>query len=378
LALASPGVPDELGDAARGEDIFKQCIGCHEVGTEARNRVGPHLNGVFGRTAGSVEGFRYSESMNRASGDGLVWDLTTLDAYLENPRVLVSGTRMSFRGLKDARDRGDVLAYLRQFSANPRDIPEAVPTALPSAPELDLPADVLAIEGDREWGEYLSSECKTCHQADGSAHGIPSITSWPEEDFVIAMHAYKRQLRRNPGDADDGGSSVRGGDRGTRGLLRHDRLGPVAGLGDTENGVRSARQRREEGHEAQQKVIHRQRRGCRNGAVGSDGHGSGQTQGGCRRRRRGRRDRGPLSRQGQRRRDRRHADRAERVYYTCFFSNLYIGGFQNLTTDLATPMAASPPTTVSTSCTTWVMGVDRDARTVTLASGGMRCPTTGW
>lgn len=168
------------------------------MGAEARNRVGPHLNDVFGRTAGAIDGFRYSKSMERAYGDGLVWDLDTLDAYLENPRILISGTRMSFRGLKDPGERGDVLAYLRQFSASPQDIPEAVPTALPSAPEVDLPGDVLAIQGDRAWGEYLSSECKTCHQADGTAEGIPSITYWPEEDFVIAMHAYKREIRPNP------------------------------------------------------------------------------------------------------------------------------------------------------------------------------------
>jgi cytochrome c len=136
--------------------------------------------------------------MDRAHGDGLVWDLTTLDAYVENPRALISGTRMSFRGLKDARERGDLLAYLRQFSASPQDIPEAVPTAFPSAPEVDLPEDVLAIEGDLAWGEYLSSECKTCHQADGAADGIPSITYWPEENFVIAMHAYKQKIRPNP------------------------------------------------------------------------------------------------------------------------------------------------------------------------------------
>jgi len=171
---------------------------CHEVGPDARNRIGPHLNDLFGRIAGAVEGFRYSESMERANGDGLVWDLDTLNAYIENPKALISGTRMNFRGLADATERGDVMAYLRQFSASPRDIPEAVPTALPSDPEVRLPEDILAIEGDRAWGEYLASECKTCHQADGSADGIPSITYWPEEDFVIAMHAYKRQIRPNP------------------------------------------------------------------------------------------------------------------------------------------------------------------------------------
>lgn len=126
--------------------------------------------------------------MKRAAADGLVWDLEHLDAYLENPKALVSGTRMSFRGLKDAQDRHDVLAYLRQFSVSPQDIPESAPTA--QAVEVALSPDVLAIVGESEYGEYLSSECKTCHQQDGSDQGIPSITLWPEKDFVVAMHAY--------------------------------------------------------------------------------------------------------------------------------------------------------------------------------------------
>lgn len=61
-----------------------------------------------------------------------------------------------------------------------------------------LSAEVLAIVGDRDYGEYLSSDCKTCHQVDGSYDGIPSISHWYEEDFVIAMHAYKQKLRPHP------------------------------------------------------------------------------------------------------------------------------------------------------------------------------------
>jgi cytochrome c len=198
LATALPALAEELGDPERGADIFQQCSGCHEVGPEARDRIGPNLNGVFGRRAGSVEDFAYSRSLERAGGDGLVWDLDTLDAYLENPRILVSGTRMSFRGLPEQQDRDDVLAYLRQYSASPQDIPEAVPTARAHNPDEALPPEILAIRGDPAYGQYLSSECKTCHQASGADQGIPSITNWPAEDFVVAMHAYKRKLRPNP------------------------------------------------------------------------------------------------------------------------------------------------------------------------------------
>ncbi|MFY0691237.1 MAG: c-type cytochrome [Paracoccaceae bacterium] len=193
-AGASLGEVD--GDAERGAKVFAKCGGCHQVGEGAKNRIGPHLNGVFGRSAAGLEGFPYSKSIKRAGADGLVWTRETLDAYIENPRVLVSGTRMNFRGLKKEQDRADVMAYLRTFSDDPSNIPEAEPTAIGTDHDLD-PA-ILAIQGDPEYGEYLSSECLTCHKQDGEDEGIPSITLWPEEDFVVAMHAYKRKLRPHP------------------------------------------------------------------------------------------------------------------------------------------------------------------------------------
>jgi len=187
---------EEIGDAERGADHWRLCKGCHQVGEGAKNRIGPQLNAIYGRQAASVEGFAYSKSMQRAGRDGLTWTLETLDAYLENPKALVSGTRMSFRGLKDAQARADLLAYMRGFSANPANIPEAEPTALPDYDHVS--PEILKIVGDAEFGEYLSSECTTCHQTDGSDKGIPSIVLWPEEDFVAAMHAYKQKLRPHP------------------------------------------------------------------------------------------------------------------------------------------------------------------------------------
>lgn len=185
-----------IGDAERGAKVFIKCSGCHLIGPGAMNRAGPHLNNIFGRRAGSVEGFDYSDSMDRAHNDGLTWNYRNLDAYIENPRALVSGTRMSFRGIKDPQDRHDVMAYLRQFTASPQDIPESAPTAVPR--EVELSPEILAIVGDVAYGEYLASECLTCHKRDGADEGIPSIVRWNEEDFVIALHAYKRKLRPHP------------------------------------------------------------------------------------------------------------------------------------------------------------------------------------
>jgi len=187
---------DQIGDVDAGAKVFSKCKGCHQIGDGAQDKIGPHLNGIFGRKAAAHDDYRYSKSMARAGADGMVWTAETLDAYLENPRALVSKTRMSFRGLKDADDRANVMAYMRAFSDNPSDVPEAEPTA--RATDHDLDPTILALEGDPEYGEYLASECLTCHKSDGTSDGIPAITLWPTEDFVVAMHAYKRKLRPHP------------------------------------------------------------------------------------------------------------------------------------------------------------------------------------
>lgn len=196
LSIVMPARAEEAGDPARGAQIFAKCKSCHSLGQDARNRVGPHLNELFGRRAASIGGYKYSADMIRAGNDGLTWQADTLHVYIENPKNLVTGTRMAFRGIKDRKDRLDLIAYLRQFSASPRDIPEAAPTAPARDPDVD--AAILAIKGDADYGEYLSGECVTCHQASGADEGIPSITGWPQEDFVTALHAYKNRYRPHP------------------------------------------------------------------------------------------------------------------------------------------------------------------------------------
>ncbi len=196
VGSSSAAPADASGDPEAGAEIYGQCKGCHQIGTGAKHRIGPHLNGLFGRQAASHEDFRYSKSLERAGTGGLEWHADTLDAFLENPRALASGTRMSFKGLEVPADRQNLIAYLRTFSENPSDMPEADPTA--TATDHDLDPEILALKGDPEYGEYLSSECKTCHKASGGDDGIPSIVLWPEEDFVVAMHAYKNKERPNP------------------------------------------------------------------------------------------------------------------------------------------------------------------------------------
>ena len=110
LAAGPALAQDDL--VAEGEDVFKRCAACHQVGEGAENRVGPHLNGVIGRTAGTLEGFSYSDAMVEAGAGGLVWDEATLSEYLENPRAMVKGTKMAFAGLRDDADRAAVIAYI--------------------------------------------------------------------------------------------------------------------------------------------------------------------------------------------------------------------------------------------------------------------------
>lgn len=103
------------GDAAAGEKVFKKCAACHVV-DEAKNKVGPHLINVFGRTAGTLEDFKYSKAMAEAGEGGLVWNDETMAEYLAAPKKMIKGTKMSFAGLKKEEEISDVIAYLKQFS----------------------------------------------------------------------------------------------------------------------------------------------------------------------------------------------------------------------------------------------------------------------
>ena len=111
-ALAASGGAAAAQDAAAGEKVFAKCKICHQVGETAKNGVGPVLNGVVGRKAGSEEGYNYSTA-NKSSG--LTWDEATLKQYLKNPRAMVPGTKMIFPGISNEKDIDDVIVYLKQF-----------------------------------------------------------------------------------------------------------------------------------------------------------------------------------------------------------------------------------------------------------------------
>ena len=115
LLLAAPVAAQE-GKVEDGAEVFKKCRACHDIGPTAKNKVGPLLNDIIGRHAGSIEGFNYSDANKAAGAKGLVWTDDVLFKYLENPLTFMQGTKMAFAGLKDEQDRRDVIAYLKTFS----------------------------------------------------------------------------------------------------------------------------------------------------------------------------------------------------------------------------------------------------------------------
>jgi len=103
-------------DVTAGEKVFVQCKACHQAGDKAKNGVGPVLNGLFGRKAGSVEGFIYSDG-NKSSG--VTWDEATFSEYIKDPRAKIPGTKMVFAGVKDEQKIKDLIAYLHKFDKAP-------------------------------------------------------------------------------------------------------------------------------------------------------------------------------------------------------------------------------------------------------------------
>lgn len=113
VQVASAAAPDPaLVDA--GAKVFRKCAACHAIGDGAKHKLGPQLNGLFGRTAGSADGFaKYSKDMVAAGQDGLVWDQDSLTTFLKNPKGLIKRTKMAFGGLKNDDDLAALTAYLQ-------------------------------------------------------------------------------------------------------------------------------------------------------------------------------------------------------------------------------------------------------------------------
>jgi cytochrome c len=111
--------PTAAGDPAAGALVFKKCMACHQVGPDAKNGIAPVLNGVVGRKAGQYPGYSYSPANKKS---GLTWDEQTLARYLRAPSNVVPGTKMIFAGLTKDREISGVIAYLKQFAPDGKQI----------------------------------------------------------------------------------------------------------------------------------------------------------------------------------------------------------------------------------------------------------------
>ena len=108
--LASLPAPYNTADLTNGKSKFGLCRSCHTIVPGGANMTGPNLHGVFGRKAGAVADYKYSDAVKNA---GFVWDAEHLDKWLAEPRTFLPGTKMSFAGLKEAKDRVDLIAYMK-------------------------------------------------------------------------------------------------------------------------------------------------------------------------------------------------------------------------------------------------------------------------
>ncbi len=112
--IAASTVAGLAQDVEKGANSFKKCLPCHSIGPGAKNKIGPELNGLDGRKAGTVAGFNYSDA-NKNSG--IVWDEAIFKEYIKDPRAKIPGTKMTFPGIKNEQEINDLWAYLKQFDA---------------------------------------------------------------------------------------------------------------------------------------------------------------------------------------------------------------------------------------------------------------------
>ena len=102
-------------DFAAGVTTFKKCAICHDIGETAKNKVGPELNGIDGRSSGSAPGYNYSDANKKS---GITWNEATFMEYIKDPRAKIPGTKMIFPGIKNETEAKDLWAYLKQFGAD--------------------------------------------------------------------------------------------------------------------------------------------------------------------------------------------------------------------------------------------------------------------
>ncbi|BDA86025.1 cytochrome c [Aureimonas sp. SA4125] len=114
-AFATPALAQSAGDPVAGKKVFNKCMACHAVGPNAKNKVGPELNGIIGEAVASVEGYNFSPALKEYAATNPTWDEANMTAWLANPKAVVPKTKMAFPGLKKPEEIANVIAYLKSF-----------------------------------------------------------------------------------------------------------------------------------------------------------------------------------------------------------------------------------------------------------------------
>ena len=114
LLAATVGIA-HAQDLAAGEQSFRKCSPCHSVGEDARNKIGPVLNGIEGRKSGTAPDYNYSDANKKAE---ITWNEASFKEYIQNPMQRVPGTKMAFAGIKNDKEIADLWGYLKQFKAD--------------------------------------------------------------------------------------------------------------------------------------------------------------------------------------------------------------------------------------------------------------------
>lgn len=193
--LAAAGVLSPVAQAdgkVSLTELAAPCLACHSLDPDGLPHVGPSLAGIAGRALGADRDYTYSEAFTSKASEGLIWDRETLGRFLEQPQVFAEGTAMSYPGVPDPAHRELLLDWLvSDPSGKVADLVDANYNRYPEVQE------VLAIEGDAEYGEYLAGECLTCHQLADNSGRVPPIHNLSPDYFVYALLEYQNGARSN-------------------------------------------------------------------------------------------------------------------------------------------------------------------------------------